>query len=186
MYWNWCPSRCPCSFLGPPSLYRRTFKRLEVCARISLITKMAEVLVRIVIELLSNLSIATKEVKRRRENELSQQDTLHISPISCFPELLSTNLLGRTDIEDTLKRLDSLIQEEVQMAIARILKVNTEIKDGTRPYRPVTNVALNASPHRCRQNQHGYAAEDSVTTTEAIRVGYHRHFTPHRSTSAQR
>ena len=109
--------------------------------------------------LLSTLSIATKEVKRRRASELSQQDTLHISPISCFPELLSTKLLGRTDIEDTLKRLDSLIQEEVQTAIARILKVTTEVKDGTRSYRPVTNVALNASPNRCRQNQHSYAAD---------------------------
>jgi hypothetical protein len=37
-----------------------------------------------------------------------------------------------TDIEDALKRLDSLIQEEVQMAIAQNLKVATEVKDGTR------------------------------------------------------
>ena len=40
--------------------------------------------------------------------------------------------MGRSDIEDALKRLDSLIQEEVQMAIAQILKAATEIKDGTR------------------------------------------------------
>jgi hypothetical protein len=47
------------------------------------------------------------------------------------PEIFSRKLLGRTDIEDALKRLDSLIQEEVQMAIAQILKVTTEVKDGT-------------------------------------------------------
>jgi hypothetical protein len=45
------------------------FKRLEVYNQISLNTKMAEVLVKIVIELLSILSIATKEVGRRRASE---------------------------------------------------------------------------------------------------------------------
>ena len=45
------------------------FQRLEVYTQISLTTKMAEVLVKIFIELLSILSIATKEVKRRRASE---------------------------------------------------------------------------------------------------------------------
>ncbi|KAF8258368.1 hypothetical protein EI94DRAFT_1708063 [Lactarius quietus] len=87
------------------------FKRLEVYTQISLTTKMAEVLVKIVIELLSILSIATKEVKRR------------------LAKIFFRKLLGRTDIEDALKRLESLIQEEVQMAIAQILKATTEVKD---------------------------------------------------------
>ena len=42
-----------------------------------------------------------------------------------------------SDIEDALKRLDSLIQEEFQMVTAQILKVATEIatevKDGAPP-----------------------------------------------------
>ncbi|KAF8260659.1 hypothetical protein EI94DRAFT_883670 [Lactarius quietus] len=88
------------------------FKRLEVYTQISLTTKMAEVLVKIVIELLSILSIATKEVRRRRA------------------KLFARKLLGRTDIEDALKRLDRLIQEEFQMAIAQVLKATTEVKDG--------------------------------------------------------
>ncbi|KAH8993415.1 hypothetical protein EDB92DRAFT_1980540 [Lactarius akahatsu] len=92
------------------------FKRLEVYTEVSLSTRMVEVLVKIVIELLSILSIATKEVKRRRA------------------KIYFRKLLGRTDIEDALKKLDSLIQEEFQMATAQILKVTTEAKDGTRPY----------------------------------------------------
>jgi hypothetical protein len=91
---------------------------------------MAEVLVKIVIELLSILAIATKEVKRRRASEFSEREHVHSSP-NCFPEIFARKLLGMTDIEDALKRLDSLIQEEVQMAIAQNLKVATEIKDGT-------------------------------------------------------
>jgi hypothetical protein len=47
---------------------------------------MAEVLVKIVIELLSILSIATKEVKRPLASELiQQQDKLRASSISRFP-----------------------------------------------------------------------------------------------------
>ena len=45
------------------------FKRLGVYNQISLTTEMAEVLVKIVIELLSILSIATKEVKRPLASE---------------------------------------------------------------------------------------------------------------------
>ncbi|KAF8267659.1 hypothetical protein EI94DRAFT_1700834 [Lactarius quietus] len=91
------------------------FKRLKVYTQISLTTEMAEVLVKIVIELLSILSIATKEVKRRRA------------------KIFARKLLGRTDIEDALKRLNNLIQEEVQMVIAQNLKVVTEVKYGMRP-----------------------------------------------------
>jgi hypothetical protein len=54
---------------------------------------------------------------------------VHHSHISS--EIFSRKLLGRTDIEDALKRLDNLIQEEVQMAIAQTLKSTTEVK-GTR------------------------------------------------------
>ena len=64
--------------------------------------------------------------------------------------------MGRSDIEDALKRLDSLIQEEVQMAIAQILKAATEIKDGTRPCRPFITT-LNVHPLRCRRSQGGHA-----------------------------
>ena len=53
------------------------FKRFEVYAQTSLSTKMAEVLVKVVIELLSILSIATKEVKRPRASELSKLAILH-------------------------------------------------------------------------------------------------------------
>ena len=125
------------------------FKRLEVYTQISLTTKMAEVLVKIVIELLSVLSIATKEVKRRRASELSFARYASLQQSHASPEIFSRKLLGRTDIEDALKRLDCLIQEEVQMAIAQILKVTTEVKDGTLYYRPVANIKLNARTPRC-------------------------------------
>jgi hypothetical protein len=117
--------------------------------------------VKIVIELLSILSIATKEVKRPLASEWSERDihpshTLRLS--FSFSELFVRKLLGKTDIEDALKRLESLIQEEVHMAIAQILKATTEVKDGTRSHRPVTSTTLSAYTLRCRQSQHSCAA----------------------------
>ena len=59
-------------------------------------------------------------------------------------DIFIRNLLGRKDIQDALKRLDSLIQMEGQMAQVQTLKVATETKDGTLPYRLVTLITLNA------------------------------------------
>ena len=42
---------------------------------------------------------------------------------SLFLEKYLKKLAGRTDIEDALKRLDQLTQEEVRMAIAQVLKL---------------------------------------------------------------
>jgi archaellum component FlaC len=39
-------------------------------------------------------------------------------------------LIGRTDIEDALKRLDRLTQEEARMAAAQLLKVTNTIDNG--------------------------------------------------------
>jgi hypothetical protein len=82
--------------------------------------------------------------------------TLYRHDAHTFSELFARKLMGRTDIEDALKRLDSLIQEEVQMAIAQILKATTEVKDGTRPHEPFTTI-LNVRPLRCRQSEDSYA-----------------------------
>jgi hypothetical protein len=57
------------------------FKCLEVYNQISLTTKMAEILIKIVIELLSILSIATKEVRRRRASELLEREIRHASQL---------------------------------------------------------------------------------------------------------
>ena len=46
-----------------------------------------------------------------------------------FSEKYLKKLLGRTDIEDALKRLDRLTQEESQMAAAQVLKVANIVDD---------------------------------------------------------
>ena len=59
-----------------------------------------------------------------------------------FSEKYLRKLFGnRTDIEDALKRLDSLTQEEAQMAAAQVLKA-THTVDETGRVRGVADMAL--------------------------------------------
>jgi hypothetical protein len=44
-------------------------------------------------------------------------------------EKFAKRLIGRTEMEDALKRLDKLTQEEVRMAIAQNLKVTHTVVD---------------------------------------------------------
>ncbi|KAN0128203.1 CHAT domain containing protein [Lactarius tabidus] len=89
------------------------FKRLGVYTQISLTTEMAEVFVKIVVEVLSILSIATKEMTRNRTN------------------IYFRRLLGRAGIENAIQRLDSLIQEEVRMAIAQTMRATFDLRDAS-------------------------------------------------------
>ena len=41
-------------------------------------------------------------------------------------------LIGRTDIEDSLKKMDKLTQEEARMATAQVLKVTHTVEEGVR------------------------------------------------------
>ncbi|KAN0128200.1 CHAT domain containing protein [Lactarius tabidus] len=100
------------------------FNRLGVYTQISLTPEMAGVFVKIVAEVLSILSIATKEMTRKRAN------------------IYFRKLLGRADIEDALKRLGSLIQEEVQMAIAQTMRATFDLKDDIDRYLQIPHDSL--------------------------------------------
>jgi hypothetical protein len=39
-------------------------------------------------------------------------------------------LAGRTDLEDAVKRLDHLTQEEARMALAEVLRITHKVSDG--------------------------------------------------------
>ena len=56
------------------------FERLGVYTQIPLTAEMAEVLVKVVAEIFSILSVATREVKRTRASELSRQHILYTWP----------------------------------------------------------------------------------------------------------
>jgi hypothetical protein len=76
------------------------FRRLEIYTEVPPTMEMTDIIVQIMVEVLSILGIATKEIKQGRMKKYVKK------------------LIGRTDIEDGLKRLDKLTQEESRMAAA--------------------------------------------------------------------
>ena len=50
-------------------------------------------------------------------------------------EKFAKKLIGRTDMEDALKRLDKLTQEEARMATAEVLRSTHAIDEGMRGVR---------------------------------------------------
>jgi len=86
------------------------FRRLETYTQVPPTTEMMDIIVQIVVEVLSILGIATKEIKQGRMKKFARK------------------LMGRTEMGDALKRLDKLTQEEARMAAAQNLKA-THIVD---------------------------------------------------------
>jgi hypothetical protein len=89
---------------------------------------MTDIIVKIMVEVLNILGIATKEIKQGRTSELPIR-LLRIGSTDRCSEKYLKKLLGKMEIEDSLKRLDKLTQEEVRMAAARLLKITDEVDD---------------------------------------------------------
>jgi hypothetical protein len=102
------------------------FKRLESYTEVPPTAAMTDVIVKIIIEVLSILAIATKEVNQGRSSGLI---CLFITLDLPSLEKIVNKLLGRNDIEDALKRLETLTMEEARMAIAEILNVTHSVDD---------------------------------------------------------
>ena len=91
---------------------------------------MMDMIVKIMVEVISILSIATAEIKRGRRSEPIARDFSRLSHISLGKYL--NRLLGKSDIDGALKRLDTLTQEEARIAIAEVLKVTHMMDDKIR------------------------------------------------------
>jgi hypothetical protein len=78
------------------------------------------VLVKIIVELLSTLALATKQVSQGRLSEFVL-DGMTFYP--CDTEKFIKKLRGENDIEATLQRLDRLTLDETRATAAQILEV---------------------------------------------------------------
>ncbi|KAF8260076.1 hypothetical protein EI94DRAFT_938712 [Lactarius quietus] len=85
------------------------FKRLEAYVEIRPTAAMTDIIVKIMLEVLSILGIVTKEIGQGRMTKYLKR------------------LVGRKDVEDALRRLDQLTQEEARMAAAEVLKITRGI-----------------------------------------------------------
>ncbi len=106
------------------------FRRLEVYTEVQPTTEMKDIIVKIIVGVLSILAIATKEINQSR---MSGFLLLYITNTLPLTELCSETylkrLIGSTDIEDALKKLDKLTQEEARMASTQMLKATHSVDD---------------------------------------------------------
>ncbi len=99
------------------------FKRLELYVEVPPTAAMTDMIVKIMVEVLSILATATSEIQQSRPST-SIRD--FFTPIGLLMSPLGKylrRLVGKNDLEDALKRLDKLTQEEARMATAEVLKV---------------------------------------------------------------
>jgi hypothetical protein len=104
------------------------FRRLEIYTSVPPNQEMVDTITTIMVEVLCILAIATKEIKQGRTSKSFA--VLIMSPLTkIFLEKYLKKLVGRSKIEDALKRLDKLTQEEARMATAQVLKVMHTVDD---------------------------------------------------------
>ena len=83
---------------------------------------MTDIIVKIMIELLSVLALATKQVEQGRFSQCAVY-MIHASMAQCATEKFGQKLLGESEIERVLQRLDRLTQDEARMTGAQTLNV---------------------------------------------------------------
>jgi hypothetical protein len=79
---------------------------------------MKNLIVKIMAEILGILAIATKEVKQCWGSKSDHRQRCHLTDNS---EKYLKKLLGRTDIEDALKRMDKLSNDQALTATVQVL-----------------------------------------------------------------
>jgi hypothetical protein len=86
---------------------------------------MTDKMVQITAEILDILATATKEMEQSQASEFNLRLTLFEPNIGS--EKFLKKVAGWTDLEDGLKKLEKLTNEEIVMASARLLKVTDNI-----------------------------------------------------------
>ncbi|KAH8986452.1 hypothetical protein EDB92DRAFT_1818272 [Lactarius akahatsu] len=105
------------------------FKRLESYISVRATAAMTGIIVKIMVEVLNILAIATKEIKQGRTKKYLKK------------------LIGKTSIEDALRRLDNLTQEEARMATAQLLKITHSADDKVKDVSDTVKLVLDGA--RC-------------------------------------
>jgi hypothetical protein len=106
------------------------FRRLESYTEVPTMEAMKDIIVKIMVEVLGIFAIVTKEMKQGRASESIPDDAFPAADRDS--EKYLKKLIGKTDLEDALSRLDRLTQEEAWMATAQVLKVAHRVEDGVK------------------------------------------------------
>jgi hypothetical protein len=82
---------------------------------------MIDIIVKIMVELLSVLALATKQITQKRFSKCAVVHALSMA--HCVTVKFTKKLLGETEIEAILQRLDRLTQDEARIGVAETLGV---------------------------------------------------------------
>ena len=88
---------------------------------------MTDIITQILVEVLKIFGIATKELRRGSASKFGNWLSI-IIPKLCVEKFLR-KLAGMAGLEDALKKLDRLTQEEARMAHAEVLRITHNIRD---------------------------------------------------------
>ena len=91
---------------------------------------MTDIIVKIIIELLSVLSLATKQIRQGRFSKPIIIYKLLVAQISV--EKFAKKLFGESEVEAVLQRLDRLTQDEARITVAQTLSVVHGLVNNTR------------------------------------------------------
>ena len=108
------------------------FVRLEIYIGVPLTPAMTGKMVQITVEILDVLAIATKELRQSRASAFDLRLILLEADIGS--EKFFKKLAKWTHLEDGLRQLEKLTNEEIAIASARLLKVTNNIADGVRGF----------------------------------------------------
>lgn len=105
-------------------------QRLEIYMTMPPTTMMTDIILKIMMEVLSVLGLATKELKQGRFSKCTIPYTFLVA--KCLKEKFAKKLLGNSDFEIALQKIDFLTQEEARMTGTQTLGVVHGLVDSVR------------------------------------------------------
>ena len=100
----------------------RFLSRLDIYTRIPLTPAITDVVIKILVEVLSTLTVATRQIKQGRLSE-SYSSWCDVLSTEHSTEKFVKKILGENDIEAVLQRLDRLTLDEACATGAQTLRV---------------------------------------------------------------
>ena len=102
--------------------------RLETYVGLPPTKEMTDTIVKVMVEVLLVLALVTKEIKQGKLSESILDDRSFLLT-GCSAGRFLKKVAGRSEIEDALRRLDKLTQEEHRMATAQDLRGTHRVDD---------------------------------------------------------
>jgi len=94
-------------------------KRLEIYANFPPIPIMTDIIIKIIVELLGVLGLATKQIQEGRFSECAITYTPPDLEVQRASEKFAKKLFGESEVEAVLQKLDRLTKDEARMTVAQ-------------------------------------------------------------------